>query len=143
MLVHGSCASRDGAAVLLLGPSGSGKSDLLLRLLARGWALVADDQVMVEGLDVSAPAVLRGMVEVRGLGIFEGVPVAASARLALAVELVARAGVERLPVPAVWAPAGVPLVALDGFEGSACEKVDWALDGALGLRRQRAGAFAA
>jgi HPr kinase/phosphorylase len=143
MLVHGSCASRDGAAVLLLGPSGAGKSDLLLRLMARGWDLVADDQVVLEGLGVSAPPALRGMLEIRGLGIFEGVPAAAAARLALVVDLVERAGVARLPRPDAWVPAGVPRVALDGFDASACEKVGWALDGALGLRRQRAGAFAA
>jgi ABC-type taurine transport system ATPase subunit len=143
MLVHGSCASRDGAAVLLLGPAGSGKSDLLLRLIGRGWALVADDQVVLDGLSVAAPAALRGMLEVRGLGIFEGLAVADGARLALAVELVARDGVVRLPMPARWAPAGVPLVALHGFDASACDKVGFALDAALGSMAQRAGAFAA
>lgn len=127
----------------MLGPSGAGKSDLLLRLLGRGWVLVADDQVVLDGDAVSAPAALRGMLEVRGLGLFEDLPVAEGARLALAVELVARDGVARLPVPAVWAPAGVPLVALDGFAASACDKLGWALDAALGRRRQRAGAFAA
>jgi hypothetical protein len=143
MLVHGSCASRDGAAVLLLGPPGSGKSDLLLRLMGRGWDLVADDQVVVEGLAVSAPAALRGMIEVRGLGIFEGLPVAAAARLALVAELVARSAMPRLPEPALWAPAGVPRIAIHAFDASACDKLGWALDAALGLARQRAGAFAA
>jgi hypothetical protein len=51
MRFHASCAARMGEggfdAVLLLGTSGSGKSDLLLRLIDRGWALVADDQVIV------------------------------------------------------------------------------------------------
>jgi serine kinase of HPr protein (carbohydrate metabolism regulator) len=143
MLVHGSCASRDGAAVLLLGPPGSGKSDLLLRLIGRGWALVADDQVRLEGLAVSAPPALRGMIEVRGLGVFAGLAVEEAARLALVVDLVPREGVERLPRPARWPPAGVPLVALHGFDASACEKVAWALEAACGRRAQRAGAFAA
>lgn len=129
--------------MLLLGPPGSGKSDLLLRLIGRGWALVADDQVVLDGLAVGAPAALRGMIEVRGLGIFEGLAVAEGARLALAVELVGREGVARLPLPARWAPAGVPLVALHGFDGSACDKVGFALDAALGRVAQRAGAFAA
>jgi HPr kinase/phosphorylase len=143
MLVHGSCAARDGAAVLVLGPAGSGKSDLLLRLMGRGWALVADDQVAVDGLAVAAPPALRGMIEVRGLGVFEGVPVAEGARLALVVRLVAREGVARLPMPDAWGEARVPMVALDGFDASACEKLGWALDAALGRARQRAGAFAA
>lgn len=143
MQVHGSCASRDGAAVLLLGPPGSGKSDLVLRLMGRGWMLVADDQVVVEGVAVSAPPALRGMLEVRGLGIFRDVAVAEGARLALVVDLVARDGMDRLPVPSTWGPKGVPRVALHAFEASACDKVAVALDAALGRLRQRAGAFAA
>jgi len=143
MLVHGSCAARDGAAVLLLGPPGAGKSDLLLRLMGRGWALVADDQVLLDGQGVSAPPALEGLMEVRGLGIFQGLAVARGARLALVVELAARDAVPRLPLPARWAPVEVPRVTLHGFEASACDKVAWALDAALGRAAQRAGAFAA
>ena len=143
MLLHGSCASRDAAAVLLLGPPGSGKSDLLLRLIARGWSLVADDQVVLDGNAVSAPPALRGMLEVRGLGVFQDVAVAEGARLTLVVDLVAREDVVRLPMPARWAPAGVPRVALHGFDASAPDKVGLALDAAQGRAAQRAGAFAA
>ncbi|WP_137126765.1 HPr kinase/phosphorylase [Roseomonas sp. HF4] len=143
MLVHGSCAARDGAAVLLLGPPGAGKSDLLLRLMGRGWSLVADDQVVLDGFGVAAPPALQGMLEVRGLGIFQGLPVARGARLALVAELVAREAVARLPLPARWAPAEVPRVALHGFDASACDKLGYALDAALGRLAQRAGAFAA
>jgi HPr kinase/phosphorylase len=143
MVLHGSCVSRDAAAVLLLGPPGSGKSDLLLRLIGRGWGLVADDQVVIDGLAVSAPPGLRGMLEVRGLGIFEGLAVAEGARLALVVELVSREAVMRLPMPGAWAPAGVPRVALHGFDAAAPDKVAMALDAALGRVAQRAGAFAA
>ena len=45
MLVHATCVALDGAGVLLRGPSGSGKSDLALRLIDGGARLVADDQV--------------------------------------------------------------------------------------------------
>lgn len=143
MLLHGSCASRHAAAVLLLGPPGSGKSDLLLRLIGRGWDLVADDQVAIDGDAVSAPPALRGMLEVRGLGIFKGLAVAEGARLALVVELVAREAVTRLPMPSTWAPADVPRVALHGFDAAAPEKIALALDAAQGRVAQRAGAFAA
>ena len=47
MQIHGSCACRDGDGVLLIGPPGAGKSDLVLRLLARGFDLVADDRVEI------------------------------------------------------------------------------------------------
>ncbi|MBR0671071.1 HPr kinase/phosphorylase [Neoroseomonas soli] len=143
MLVHGSCVSRNGAAALLLGSPGAGKSDLALRMLGRGWELVADDQVMVEGLMVSAPPAMRGMLEVRGLGIFQGLAVAEGARLALVVDLVARDGMERLPMPSFWEAERIPRVALHAFEASACDKVALALDAALGRVAQRAGAFAA
>lgn len=139
MRFHASCAARDAYGVLLLGSSGSGKSDLLLRLLDRGFALVADDQVEVEGGVASAPAALAGLVEVRGLGILR-LPHRASARLALAVRLVPG---ERLPAATAPDPLlGVPCVALDPWPASAPLRVSLALDCALGHAAQVAGAFA-
>src|ERR1051326_6191249 len=41
-LVHASCVAVDGIGVLIRGPSGSGKSDLALRLIAGGADLVCD-----------------------------------------------------------------------------------------------------
>src|SRR4051812_30268500 len=63
MKIHGSCAARDGAGVLFLGPPGSGKSDLLLRLLDRGFVLVADDRVEIDGGVARAPETLSGLLE--------------------------------------------------------------------------------
>jgi HPr kinase/phosphorylase len=145
MLIHASAAALGSEAVLLRGPPGSGKSDLVLRLMARGWHLVADDQVMIEGMQLSAPPALRGMLEMRGLGIFAALPVAPCARLCLVVDLVPRADVPRLPEPAIWqGPSGaVPCVALHAFEESVCEKITYALAAAAGRLRQKAGAFAA
>ena len=145
MLIHASAAALGSEAVLLRGPTGAGKSDLVLRLMARGWQLVADDQVMIEGMQLSAPPALRGMLEIRGLGIFEALPVAPCARLCLVVDLVPRADVPRLPEPAFWqGPAGaVPRITLHAFEASACDKVIYALGAATGRLQQKAGAFAA
>ena len=47
-MVHGSAIAIHGKGVLLLGPSGSGKSDLALRLIDRGAKLICDDVVHIE-----------------------------------------------------------------------------------------------
>ena len=77
--LHGTAIVLGGAGLLLRGPSGAGKSLLALALLdrwaARGLdaALVADDRVDViagpDGLLMSAPAPIAGLIELRGRGI--------------------------------------------------------------------------
>lgn len=136
--VHGTCVARGGAGVLLLGPAGAGKSDLALRLLSRGFNLVADDQVMIEDGVARAPPPLAGMLEVRGLGIVR-LPFVTTARLALAVEL---GRSERLPHAQNHPELGLPLVRVSPDLGSAPERVAIALDCALGIVPQVAGAFA-
>jgi HPr kinase/phosphorylase len=149
MLVHASCAARDGNAVLLLGPPGAGKSDLLLRLLDSGWELVADDQVRLTGegpaLLAAPPPALAGMVEARGIGLVSGLPFRAPLPVALALRLLPRTSVPRLPDPSREAFAGrwLPVVPLCPWDASAVVKVGLALDVALGRRALRAGAFAA
>lgn len=103
--IHASCVAIGGSGVLLLGPSGSGKSDLALRLIDGGAKLVADDRTLVRvksgRLHASAPATIRGLIEIRGVGIV-AMPVRASAPIALVVEL-GREGA-RLPQPRQWKP---------------------------------------
>jgi HPr kinase/phosphorylase len=140
MQIHGSCASRNGAGVLVLGPAGSGKSDLVLRLLDRGFDLVADDRVEIEHGMARPPASLAGLIEVRGLGLLR-LPHVPEARLALVVDVAAR--VERLPAPARHAALDLPLIAIDPAAASAPQRVALALDCALGRVAQHAGAFAA
>ena len=100
---------------------------------------------MLEAEALSAPPALRGMLEIRGLGIFTALPVVENARLRLVVDLAQRADVPRLPEPAFWqGPSGaVPRITLHAFEASACDKVIYALGAATGRLQQRAGAFAA
>lgn len=147
MRLHASCISFGGAGVLLLGVPGSGKSALALRLMERGWGLVADDQVSIavaeDGLVAAAPAELFGMLEIRGLGVFEGLS-AAPARLALVARLRPASTIARLPQPSVWQALGrdVPECPLDAADVAAPEKLAWALRAAQGGLRQRAGAFA-
>ena len=140
MHIHASCAARDGAAVLLVGPSGSGKSDLALRLLDRGFVLIADDRVMIEGGIASAPPALAGLLEVRGLGIVrvEHLPAAP-------VRLVVRLGaaVDRLPEATRDPVFGVPVLHIDATHASAAQRVGLALDCAIGARTLLAGVSAA
>lgn len=139
MQVHGSCAARNGAGVLLLGAPGAGKSDLLLRLLDRGFTLVADDRVEIADGFARPPERLAGLLEVRGLGIVR-LPFVAPVRLVLAVALGA-AG-ERLPRAARYEPANLPLLTLDATAPSAASVVALALDCAAGRVTLVAGAFA-
>ena len=73
--IHASCVAIKGRAVLIEGRSGEGKSDLALRLIDRGAALVADDRTICLRQDgrliASPPATIAGRIEVRGLGIVE------------------------------------------------------------------------
>lgn len=137
MQIHASCAAREGAGVLLLGPPGAGKSDLLLRLLDHGYALVADDRVELTDGVARAPAALAGLIEVRGLGILR-LPYCIEARLALCVEL---APSERLPAPEHR--HGVPLIRIDPAQPSAAARVSAALRCALHEVTLLAGAIAA
>jgi hypothetical protein len=132
--IHASCAVIGQAGILILGESGAGKSDLLLRLMDDGAKLVADDRTelyMRNGrLHARAPKSIAGLMEVRGLGIVAR-PFAKSAALALAVRLGAP---ERMPAPAFYAPPEglartkpVPLIALEPNAASAPARVRLAL----------------
>jgi serine kinase of HPr protein (carbohydrate metabolism regulator) len=88
------------AGILILGESGSGKSDLALRLIERGARLVSDDRTDLFAEDgalmACAPASLAGLIEARGVGIV-ALPFAAQARIALVVTLIEPGEVPRLP----------------------------------------------
>lgn len=130
--LHATSVARDGRAVLLLGPSGAGKSDLALRLFDHGFALVSDDRTLVsrigERLIASAPATIRGKLEVRGIGIVS-VATQDDVPIALAVELSGEFA--RLPDDSrerAFLGIAVPLVTIDPRAPSAAAKVALALD---------------
>lgn len=140
---HATCVDIDGIGVLLRGPSGSGKSDLALRLIEGGARLVADDRVELAPAGgrviASAPAALRGRIEVRGLGIV-AVDAIPETSIELVVDLVAPDAVERLPAPATAEVIGLrlPLLRLAPFEASATAKVRVALKAAADRRAKAA-----
>ena len=129
--VRGTSVAIAGRGVLLRGESGSGKSDLALRLIDRGAVLVSDDYTEVclrDGrLLARSPATIAGKIEVRGVGIVT-LPAAMNVPLCLLVDL--ERTPERLPdgpVPAEVANTVIPAVALAALEASAPLKVEAAL----------------
>jgi|SRR5579863_3576119 len=134
MRVHGTAVALGGAGVLIRGPSGSGKSDLALRLIDAGAQLVADDQTELSLVDrailMRAPLTLAGRMEVRGVGIAR-VPAAPEAFLRLVLDLVRPDEVERLPEASSCELMGmaVPRLAIAPFEASAVAKVRLVLNG--------------
>ena len=125
--VHATAVAIAGKGVLLLGPPGSGKSDLALRLIDRGAILIGDDRVHVaeDGTLHPAPA-LAGLIEVRGLGILP-TPHVGAVPACLAVEL--GKAPQRMPEPAVRRVGGLslPMIAVAPFEASAPLKVELAV----------------
>jgi serine kinase of HPr protein (carbohydrate metabolism regulator) len=135
--VHASTVAMDTRAVQITGPSGSGKSDLALRLLDRGFTLVSDDQTIVrrdgDRLIASAPPNIAGKLELRGIGIVD-VKAASDVPVALLVELTS--DIQRLPDDSRERPilgVRLPLVSVDAMTPSAASKVAIALD-RMGLK---------
>lgn len=132
--VHGTCLDFRGQGLLLTGASGSGKSDLALRLLDReGWRLVADDRVVLQrqdaGIRAQAPDALRGLIEVRGQGILELADHELSDSVNLdAVSCLSGSSdeIERFPDPAITELLGTnfPMLRMWPFEVSAPIKLE-------------------
>lgn len=129
-ILHATSVAIDGKAVLLEGVSGTGKSDLALRLIDRGAMLISDDQTLLmrqgTALLARAPGTIRGQIEVRGLGIVtmpsvDDVPVA----------LIVRLGTEpmRMPERRQRRLAGIVVreIAFEAFHASTPVKIAWAL----------------
>jgi len=142
---------------LILGAPGSGKSDLVLRLIDQpGFGtgdalirarLVSDDQTIIErrgeALYASSPEPVAGLLEIRGQGIV-AVGHLPEVRLALVVRLTPAREIERLPENTqINRIAGVvlPEIAIDPTAVTAPARIRAALTGMPhdGLRQIRKG----
>jgi serine kinase of HPr protein (carbohydrate metabolism regulator) len=131
MIAHATCIALAGAGVLLRGPSGSGKSNLALRLMERGARLVADDCTALsrdgDAVLARAPETVRGVMEVRGVGVVR-VPYQESIAVDLIVDLLPAPDAERVPEPGSDELLGRPVrrIALHAFEEAALAKLELA-----------------
>ncbi len=128
--IYATCVAIDNIGVLILGKSGLGKSDLALRLISNKNAiLVSDDRTDIiikdNKLYASSPDVIKGMLEVRGIGIIN-LPYMVSAEIKLVVNLVDNiTKIDRYPEGRFYEKYGikVPMIDLYAFEVSAIDKV--------------------
>ncbi len=128
---HATCVAIGGQAVLIEGSSGSGKSDLALRLIDRGATLISDDYTVIaarEGvLFATPPATIAGKIEVRGVGIVD-IPHISGVAIAMIIDLAHP--VDRMPdldSSQIILGQSIPMLALSAFECSAPIKVERAL----------------
>ncbi len=130
--IYATCVSFNSKGILLLGASGSGKSDIALRLIfSHNCTLIADDRVDLLQANgqilASPPQSLQGLLEVRGLGIVN-YPFIASIPVKVVVQLTSEV-IERMPKPEFWdfENIKIPLFKLNPSEVSCCEKILTAL----------------
>ncbi len=142
--VHGTCLSLScagqTAGVLLQGASGSGKSSLALRLMDQAGfgagstapviaTLVSDDQVLLEELDgvvtATAPSSIRGLLEVRGIGIIKVENTQAAVCVDMVIAHAASSDIDRIPEPQIIGLAGrtLPLHKIDFSDQSSAAVV--------------------
>jgi HPr kinase/phosphorylase len=130
--IHASCVALSGAGVLLRGRPGAGKSDLALRLVDGGGALVADDLCEIRragsrlfaDLPAAVDPAFRGRIALRGIG-FLTLPYAGPTPLALVADL--EPGIAANPDESghevVYLGITLPVFVLDPFQASAAAKL--------------------
>ena len=128
--IHATTISYKNKGIMIVGDSGSGKSDLALRMIMQKRAkLVADDRTEIEikkgKIYAYCPTNIKDMIEVRGVGVMS-MKAKKSTRVSLVVELVDDIKkIERIPQKETFffADATVEKIKLYPFEISAIDKL--------------------
>jgi len=98
-ILHASSVEIDGKGVVILGKSGSGKSNLAIKLISMGAKLISDDQTYCKLKDnkiiISKPKTTPNFIEARGIGLIK-TPMVMSAKLFCFVNIT-NIELERLP----------------------------------------------
>jgi serine kinase of HPr protein (carbohydrate metabolism regulator) len=134
-LLHGTALVVGTAGLILVGPSGSGKSSLAVQLLAGARrsghfaALVADDQVFIDWVNgraiATAPATIKGMVELYGSGIGK-MPTISRAMLHFALQPLAADSASRIPEDGRrWPPDAEETLPLAFIDRAVADPFDW------------------
>ncbi len=125
--MHSSSVVIDDNGVLILGDSGSGKSDLALRLIDNGATLISDDisicRKNLNNIYLYCPPEIKGLLEVREIGIIT-VPFVEKIKLQLVVNLKSKNS-QRFPKDNSLKILGIkiPLINIDGKNSSAVAKI--------------------
>ena len=125
--IHSTSVVIDDNGVLILGDSGSGKSDLALRLIDNGATLISDDisicRKSSNNIYLHCPPEIKGLLEVREIGIIT-VPFVERIKLRLVVNLKSKNN-ERFPKNNYFRILGIniPLINIDAKNSSAVAKI--------------------
>ncbi|MEE2694817.1 MAG: HPr kinase/phosphatase C-terminal domain-containing protein [Pseudomonadota bacterium] len=125
--LHSTAVVLDDNGVLIIGESGSGKSDLALRLIDGGATLISDDITICKKKNdkvyLSSPIETKGLLEVREVGIIT-VPFVNGIKLKMVVRLTEK-NLNRNPNKNFTRVLGVrvPLLLINGKSPSAVVKV--------------------
>ena len=125
--IHSTSVVIDDNGVLILGDSGSGKSDLALRLIDNGATLISDDisicRKNLNNIYLYCPPEIKGLLEVREIGIIT-VPFVERIKLRLVVNLKSINN-ERFPKDSTYKILGIkiPIINIEGKNSSAVAKI--------------------
>ncbi len=125
--IHSTSVVIDDNGVLILGDSGSGKSDLALRLIDNGATLISDDISICRknsnNIYLYCPPEIKGLLEVREIGIIT-VPFVEKIKLRLVVNLKSNNN-ERFPKDSCFRILGIkiPIINIEGKNSSAVAKI--------------------